>query len=162
MEPVNGHMSDTVNLLDISTEPRAGRPEGYRRQMLRVGELLGAAAIGASLYDLEPGQSVSPYHYEHGNEEWLLVVAGHPTMRRPGGEEALQPWDVVCFADGPDGAHKVTNRTREPARVLMLSTKHKPALFVYPDSGKIGVVPPGKLFRLADDVDYWHGEQASG
>ena len=40
----------------------------------------------------------------------------------------------------------------------MLSTKRKPAVFVYPDSGKVSVVPPGHLFRLADEVDYWDGE----
>ena len=40
----------------------------------------------------------------------------------------------------------------------MLSNKDEPAIAVYPDSGKIGVFPPGKLFRLADEVDYWDGE----
>jgi hypothetical protein len=29
---------------------------------------------------------------------------------------------------------------------------------VYPDSDKIGVWPPGKLFRAGDAVDYWEGE----
>jgi hypothetical protein len=29
---------------------------------------------------------------------------------------------------------------------------------VYPDSAKVGAWPPGKLFRLADAVDYWDGE----
>jgi hypothetical protein len=28
----------------------------------------------------------------------------------------------------------------------------------YPDSGKVGIFPPGKLFRLAEEVDYWDGE----
>ena len=40
----------------------------------------------------------------------------------------------------------------------MLSTKAKTAVVVYPDSGKVGVWPLGKLFRLADEVDYWDGE----
>jgi hypothetical protein len=40
----------------------------------------------------------------------------------------------------------------------MVSTKTEPSVAVYPDSGKLGVWPPGKLFRLEDAVDYWVGE----
>ena len=40
----------------------------------------------------------------------------------------------------------------------MLSTKNEPGIAVYPDSNKVGVWPPGKLFRLDDAVDYWDGE----
>ena len=40
----------------------------------------------------------------------------------------------------------------------MLSTKTETAVAVYPDSGKVGVWPLGKLFRLADAVDYYDGE----
>ena len=64
----------------------------------------------------------------------------------------------MCFLEGPDGAHKVTNRTEEPVRILMLSTKAKTAMAVYPDSNKVGVWPLGKLFRIEDAVDYWDGE----
>ena len=66
--------------------------------------------------------------------------------------------DLVCFPEGPDGAHKVTNRTEEPVRILMLSTSAKTAVAVYPDSNKVGVWPLGKLFRIEDAVDYYDGE----
>ena len=52
----------------------------------------------------------------------------------------------------------MTNRHAEPARIVILSTKNEPAIAVYPDSNKVGVWPPGKLFRLDDAVDYWEGE----
>jgi len=74
------------------------------------------------------------------------------------GERDLRPWDVAFFADGPDGAHKVTNNTDETLRVAMLSNKGDPGVAIYPDSDKIGVFPPNKLFRVADEVDYWDGE----
>ena len=79
-------------------------------------------------------------------------------MRTPEGERRLRPWDAVCFLEGPDGAHKVTNRTDETLRVALLSTKREPAVSIYPDSNKVGVWPPGKLFRLGDAVDYWTDE----
>ena len=40
----------------------------------------------------------------------------------------------------------------------MLSTKTETAVAVYPDSDKVGVWPPGKLFRLGDAVEYYDGE----
>jgi uncharacterized cupin superfamily protein len=154
-------VSSPINLFEIATHARSERPAGYRSASAQVGPLIAANALGASVYDLGCGESICPYHYEHGNEEWLLVLAGRPTLRHVGGEDELEPWDVVCFPDGPDGAHKVTNNTDAQVRVVMLSTTRKPAVFVYPDSGKLAVVPPGGLFRLADEVDYWDGEAES-
>ena len=51
-------------------------PEGFRAGMLRFGPQLGAKRTGASVYELPPGQSICPYHYEYGEEEWLLVLEG--------------------------------------------------------------------------------------
>ena len=86
------------------------------------------------------------------------MLEGRPELRTPEGEEELEPGDLVCFPAGPDGAHKVDEPPGEPARIVILSTKNEPAIAVYPDSNKIGVWPPGKLFRLGDAVDYWEGE----
>lgn len=136
---------------------------GFSWRRARVGDALGAEKLGASLYELDPGERTFPYHYEYGVEEWLLVVAGRPTLRDPEGEHVLEPGDVVCFCEGPDGAHQVRNDTDAPIRVLIFSTAQKPDAAVYPDSGKIGIwsgndADPGRLFRIADEVDYWDGE----
>ena len=93
---------------------RRGRPvaaPGYGRRMLEFGESIGAARLGGSLYELDPGDSICPYHYENTEEEWLLVLVGTPTLRDPDGEHELTRGDLVCFLSGPDGAHKVTNRS---------------------------------------------------
>ena len=147
-----------VNLFEVETERDADDPDGYHTGYVRVGPLVGAERLGLSVYELSPGQSICPYHWEAGDEEWLIVLTGRPTLRTPDGERDLGAWEVVCFPAGPDGAHKVTNRTEEPLRVAMLSTRREPAVSVYPDSDKVGVWPPGKLFRLGDAVDYWEGE----
>lgn len=150
------------NLFDGELDLIRDRP-GFSWRRAMVGERIDAEKLGASLYELEPGQRTFPYHYEYGVEEWLLVVAGRPTLRDPEGEHELRPGDVVCFREGPDGAHQVRNDTGEAIRVLILSTKQKPDAAVYPDSGKIGVwsgnpADPGRLFRVSSEVDYWDGE----
>jgi uncharacterized cupin superfamily protein len=153
-------MTEPLNLLDMALEGDPALPAGYRRRMASVGETIGAEALGGSVYELDPGESVCPYHYENAEEEWLLVLVGTPTLRDPEGEHQLARGDVVCFRRGPDGAHKVTNRSDAVARILMLSTKPKPdiSICVYPDSNKVGVWPPGGRFRLTESLDYWDGE----
>ena len=74
-----------------------GDPEGYNAGYVRIGPHVGAAMIGATVYELRDGQSICPYHYEYGNEEWLLILEGTPTLRHPDGEDILRPGDVVCF-----------------------------------------------------------------
>jgi uncharacterized cupin superfamily protein len=146
-----------VNLFRRELENEGSRP-GYRWRHTRVG----GRGLGFGLFELPPGERTFPYHFHYGNEEWLLVVAGRPTVRGPEGERELVPGDVVCFPAGPAGAHQVANRTEEPVRVVILSTLVLPGISVYPDSGKIGVrpgVPEDTLnFRRADAVDYWDGE----
>jgi quercetin dioxygenase-like cupin family protein len=84
--------------------------KGYRWRAQTIGPVLGATMLGATVYELPPGQKSFPYHYEYGTEEWLLVVAGRPTLRTPEGEQELEAGDVVCFPEGPDGAHQGAER----------------------------------------------------
>jgi uncharacterized cupin superfamily protein len=139
-------------------------PEGYGAGMARFGPSIGASLLGGSVYELPPGQSICPYHYEYADEEWLVVLESTPVLRTPGGEEQLRAGDVVAFARGPEGAHKVTNRTSATLHVLLLSTMNEPAVAVYPDSDKIGVWTGNEndklMVRRRDGaVDYWDGER---
>jgi uncharacterized cupin superfamily protein len=153
--------ADQLNLGDLTPAYDSGDPPGYQSAMDRFGSRIGAQQLGASLYELPPSQSICPYHYEYGREEWVIVLDGAPTLRTPRGTETLQSGDTIVFPEGPDGAHKVTNDTSQIVRVLMLSNTTDPSVALYPDSGKIGVWPPGKLFRLSQEVDYWDGEPIS-
>ena len=130
--------------------------ETYRWRGARVGGAVGGDQIGACLYELPDGDRTYPYHLHHGNEEWLLVVAGAPTLRTPEGERVLREGDLVCFPAGPAGAHLLTG----PGTVLLLSEMHLPDVVEYPDSGKVGVRHhgPGQNFLARDAVGYWEGE----
>jgi uncharacterized cupin superfamily protein len=155
---------ETYNIFDAPElqDSDATDPEGFRGRFARIGRLLGATRIGASLYELAPAERICPYHYEYNNEEWLLVVEGRPTLRTPSGERELRAGDVVVFPEGRDGAHDVANRTGERVRVVMLSTKNVPDVSVYPDSDKIAVWPgddrDNLIVRRSSAVDYWDGE----
>jgi uncharacterized cupin superfamily protein len=137
-------------------------PDGYRAGMARIGKTAGGEELAVKLFEIPPGQSLCPYHYEYV-EEWLLVLEGELVVRVPDGEEQAGRGDLVCFPPGPSGAHKLTNRGDAPARVVMFSSAGEPAVAVYPDSDKIGVWPSNPddhvMLRRADgDVGYYEGE----
>lgn len=151
-----------VNLGEPSFGYDDDDPDGMHSGMFRFGAQLGAQTTGASLYELTPGQALCPYHYEYGEEEWLLVVCGRPSVRDPDGTHELQPWDVVFFPRGPEGAHQLRNDGAEPARVLMWSTVILPTATVYPDSDKVAIWTGNSaddvIVQRSSAVDYWHGE----
>ena len=103
-------MSAKINLVsDDGWIERTHPPErsGYRWRRKRVA----GEHIGASLYELPPGEKTFPYHYELGNDELLVVVSGQPTLRDAEGERELETGDCVLFPSGPAGAHQVVTRT---------------------------------------------------
>jgi uncharacterized cupin superfamily protein len=141
---------------------RSEERAGWRSKDAWVGRRLNAELIGGSLYELEPGDKLWPYHTHHANEEWLIVVRGRPTLRTGDGEQELHEGDVACFRRGKDGLHQVVNRTDAPIRVLMLSTMIAPEIVEYPDSGKVGArnVAGERILlgRPGPTLDYWDGE----
>lgn len=138
------------------------RPEGLRAGRARFGAQLGAQATGATLYELPPGQAVCPYHYEYGEEEWVLVMEGRPSLRTPEGTEQLEPLDLAFFPRGPAGAHQLRNDTNRPVRILMWSTVVYPSATAYPDSDKVGVWTGDEaedvMVVRSSQVEYFHGE----
>jgi len=140
-----------LNLRDAPVEPHDA-PAGFEYRSVSVRETLDGELIGCTLYELEAGKQLWPYHFHWNNEEWLLVVAGAPTLRTHDGERELRPGDVVGFPEGEAGAHTVFG----PGRLAIFSTLRQGSV-AYPDSGKIGAGPPWDrlYFRREDAVDYW-------
>jgi uncharacterized cupin superfamily protein len=151
-----------INIAAPQFEYDGEDPEGFRSGMARLGKLLGAKESGITVYEIPPGQTICPYHYEVGEEEWLLVLEGTPTLRDPEGSAVLAPWDVVLFPRGPEGAHGVRNETEETVRALMFSTVIVPTATVYPDSDKVGIWTGDPaidvMARRDSNVDYYDGE----
>jgi uncharacterized cupin superfamily protein len=137
-------------------------PAGFRSRAAMLGPALGAERLGATVLELDPGEGSAPYHYEYGREEWVLVLAGTPTLRHPAGEDELEAGDLVCFPEGPAGAHRLVNHGDRVVRLVFFSTKGLPANVCYPDSGKWfmrnGPDGDGLMLREAEAVGYWDGE----
>lgn len=141
------------------------RPQGFRSRRARIGYELGTELIGASLWEVPPGEAAYPYHFHYSDEELVIVLSGRPSLRTPDGVRELEEGEALRFGLGEEGAHQIFNQGEEPAIFLAISSHGRPDVIVYPDSDKIGVgerLPRGgglrAFFRRGDAVDYFDGE----
>jgi uncharacterized cupin superfamily protein len=151
-----------VNVFDSEMEEGPGR-DGFWFRAAELGAMLGAARIGATVYEARAGVPIWPYHYHYPSEEWLYVLEGAPVLRDAGDRRALKAGDVVCFPVGHRGAHTLEG----PGRFVLISGERSsgPFVSVYPDSDKVSVFPGVEADGLnalrlarAGSVDYWYGE----
>jgi uncharacterized cupin superfamily protein len=157
---------ETVNIHGDEWDGSNDR-DGWRARRLSIAKRLGAEKLGATMYEIAPGQRTFPYHWHNALEEMGIVLHGEPTLRDPCGERTLAPGDAVLFRCGQDGAHQLRNDTEEPVRVLMLSTQADLEVVVYPDSDKMGVSAHGigdgdpvrMLVQGTPSVGYYDGEE---
>ncbi len=153
-------VAEIFNVYGDDWDRTEDRP-GWHSKDAWVGVRIGAELIGGTMYELEAGDRLRPYHTHYANEEWLLVVRGRPTLRTPTGEDQLEEGDVVAFRRGDDGLHQVSNRTDAPVRVLMLSTLIQPEFVHYPDSGVFAArnAKGKQVFRArpGPPLEYWDG-----
>jgi uncharacterized cupin superfamily protein len=148
----------------VFDEPR-GQP-GFRCLRARVARQAGCERLGLSFWELPPGEAAYPYHHHLVEEELVLVLRGRPSLRTPDGWRDLEEGEVVGFLRGERGCHQLVNGTEQPVHFLAFSGSGEPDIVIYPDSGKLGAferLPEGgglrKMFRMADAVDYFDGEQ---
>jgi uncharacterized cupin superfamily protein len=99
----------------------------------------------------------------------MYVLAGEGQVRLADATVAINAGDYLTFPADESGAHRVINDSDKPLRYLAFSTMEDPDMTVYPDSETFGVFvgsPPGGrgertlhgYYRIADDVDYWEGD----
>jgi uncharacterized cupin superfamily protein len=147
------------------TDPNVHEPEwevdyrdtAVKMRGVRVGAAAGAQRLGASLYEVQPGGAVAPYHLHHGNEELAVVLSGEPLLRTPSGSRRLSAGAVVSFLPGPGGAHRLSNPGPDTVRVLLISTMNFPEIAEHVSTGTtMAMIGPaeGKVFPAGADSEF--------
>src|SRR4029450_8264851 len=94
-------------------EPR--EQDGFRARRARLGRQAGSRDLGASLWEIPPGEAAYPYHWHAGEEEMIVVLAGTLRLRNPDGWRTLGAGELVSFRVGEEGAHQLVNDGPETA-----------------------------------------------
>jgi uncharacterized cupin superfamily protein len=85
--------------------------------------------LGVGLFCLEPGQAMSLYHHEAGQEDFL-VLTGECTLLIEGGERPVAAWDLVHCP--PRTAHTMVAGGEQPAVVLAVGARKERGSVRYP------------------------------
>lgn len=139
--------------------------EGFRSLRARLARQLGAQAVGASFWEVPPGEAAYPYHWHVAQEEIVVVLEGRPRLRTPAGWREVEEGEVLYFPTGEAGAHQFHNPTDATVRFLAVANQ-QPDIIMFPDSGKVAASERGRgagvnlTFMTSDQVDYWDGESA--
>ncbi|MEO8151580.1 MAG: cupin domain-containing protein [Rhizobacter sp.] len=125
-----------------------------------------ALKLGASVDIVAPGKRSCPYHFHYAQEEMFIVIEGEGSLRVAGEMLPIRAGDVMFIPPGPAYPHQIVNTSAAPLKYLSISTKDKPEIVEYPDSGKYLASAEregdshgfARMHRAKDDLDYWDGE----
>jgi hypothetical protein len=90
-----------LNVFGVAVEGDPDAPPGYGRRLAELGPLLGAERLGASVYELDPGDSVCPYHYENTEESGCSSSPGRRRCATPTENTSSRPVTSCASARGP-------------------------------------------------------------
>jgi uncharacterized cupin superfamily protein len=85
--------------------------------------------LGVSLYRLAPGQAMSMYHHEAGQEDFLLL-RGRAIAIVEGHERPMAPWDLLHCP--PRVAHTIVAAGDQPALVFAVGARKERGSARYP------------------------------
>jgi uncharacterized cupin superfamily protein len=85
--------------------------------------------LGIGLYWLAPGQPMSMYHYERGQEDFL-VLRGEALAIVEGEERPLRAWDLLHCPSGTP--HTIVATGDEPALILAVGARLERGSARYP------------------------------
>ena len=141
----------------------------YTSRRASISDLIGARKLGYNLTVLPPGKVQCPFHSHHGEEEMFFILEGEGELRFGAEHHPIRAMDVIaCPTGGAEVAHQIVTPGAIDMRYLAVSNLVDIETCEYPDSGKVSVVagPRGArtvrhMFRTADEVDYYEGEEGT-
>ncbi len=131
----------------------------FASEYRQLGQYGGCSHVGVNLEVLQPGKQACPAHYHMLEEEHLMVLEGHLTLRLGERTYELGPGHYVCFPAGQKAAHALINRSDAPCRYLVIGERNPNDVIVYPDSGRVGVRLMREGYRQSATMAYWEGEK---
>jgi len=112
-------------------EPFASRMAGREKRPL--GDIFGLTNFGVNLTRLAPHASSSLRHAHSRQDEFIYVLAGHPTLHTDEGRVRLAPGMCAGFKAGTGNGHRLVNETAEDVVVLEVGDRTPGDEGTYPD-----------------------------
>jgi uncharacterized cupin superfamily protein len=115
-----------------------------------LGDVAGLSQFGVRLERLAPGSCSSHRHWHETEDEFVFVLSGALVLVEDE-ETPLGAGDAAGWAAGSPVAHKLENRSAEPAIYLVVGTRASQGVVHYPDHDVVMVHDEGgRRFTRSD------------
>lgn len=153
------HKTQIATLSELEQRSPKGKYHIFRKS---ISEALGGKKDtgtwgGGHPFDIElsrvpPKATNFPYHAHSAQWEMYIFISGTGSVRGPLDTLTVSAGDCVLFP--PEEAHSIINSGDEDLLFYVIAD-HAPAdVVIYPDTGKWGIKPQRKCFRMTE-VDYF-------
>lgn len=88
-----------------------------------LGDALGLTQFGVNLTRLAPGAVSALRHWHTGEDEFVFIVSGAPTLVCDSGEQPLEAGHVAGFPAASGDGHRLENRTDADVVFLEIGTR---------------------------------------
>ena len=155
-------MANTPNVYEQQFEYDDADPPGYRSGVTRIGALAGGKDNVIKEFEIPPGESICPYHYEY-EEEWLLVLDGrrHPPHARRGADARARRAGLLPrrARRRPQGHQRRRARRRWPSCGQAPASRRWPSTPTATRWASGRAMTTCSLRRADGNVDYYDGER---
>ena len=126
-------MTET-NLKHLSDIPvSVGRPKAWTnpikpekfagRHQASLGKSVNLTQFGVNHVVLEPGAWSALRHWHEGEDEFVIVLEGNPTLVDDAGEQLMSPGHFVGFPAGEPNGHHLVNQSEKPATYMVVGSR---------------------------------------
>ena len=155
LPPIAINAADVPARAAVSFYPEPFNARMAGRQKRQLGEFFGLRNFGVNLTRLAPNAVSSLRHSHAKQDEFVYIVAGHPTLHTDQGRMRLAPGMCAGFRAGSGDSHHLLNETSEDVLFLEIGDRTADEHVSYPDDDLLFVRTAGKaLFAHKDGTPY--------
>jgi mannose-6-phosphate isomerase-like protein (cupin superfamily) len=156
---------EKINVADLPWDGGPSPKGTYHSYSKEISKALGAGhnawpksghPFDLSLVRVPPGKSVCPFHSHTAQHELFVIISGEGTVRAGDARHIVKSGDA--FMHPPGEAHQIINTGTEDLLFYVIADNPPVDISHYPDSGKWGLRPHGKFFRM-NETGYFDGEE---
>jgi Uncharacterized conserved protein, contains double-stranded beta-helix domain len=129
--------------------------KGTRDRVKRaLGDQAGLTQFGVNLTTLPPGCASALPHWHEKEDEFVYIVAGHPTLVHGETEERLSPGDCAGFKAGEEIGHCLRNDTDTDVVVLEIGSRKEGERAFYPGLDLMADTAQANFYFHLDGTPY--------
>jgi uncharacterized cupin superfamily protein len=131
---------EPVIALSELTLKRHDRGPGIGAEGANISRTLGLTMLGASYFEVKPGESAFPFHVHYLEDEIIVILEGEGTYRFGDGAQPVSVGDVLGAPAGrSEWAHQLVNTGSAPLKYICIANQTETNVVELPEQGVVRV-----------------------